>query len=284
MAGPVRWFHESQRLRLACWAWGDEAAPPLLLLHGGRDHARSWDRIAGAFAADHYVVAPDLRGHGDSDWSPGGDYPVSGNAIDLIALTERLRGPARVICHSFGGQVAFLAAGAWPERFASIVAVEARVPAPEETPPPMTPARFREYAEGRRALERRGPRVYPDVESAARRMGEANPRLSPAQARRLAAHGVREADGGYVWKFDNWARHGARRDDFTHDEMRAFLAAVACPVLLVVGGEAGAKRGMARLADGFPRARATVVEGAGHWVQHDAPDELVALARAHFAG
>ena len=283
MAGPVRWFHESQRLRIACWAWGDEAAPPLLLLHGGRDHARSWDRIAAAFAADHYVVAPDLRGHGDSDWSQGGDYPVSGNAIDLIALAERLRGPARVICHSFGGQVAFLAAGAWPERFASIVAVEARVPAPEETPPPLTPARFREYAEGRRALEGRKPRVYPDVASAARRMRETNPRLSPEQARHLAAHGLRETDGGYVWKFDNWARHGARRDDFTHAEMRAFLAAVACPVLLVVGGEAGAKRGMARLADGFPRAHAVVVEGAGHWVQHDAPDRLIALARSHFA-
>ncbi len=282
MAEPAQHFYESQRLRLAYWAWGSEANPPLILIHGGRDHARSWDRIARAFAPDHYVVAPDLRGHGDSAWAPGSEYPVSQNAIDLLALCERLSGPARVICHSFGGQVAFLAAGAYPTRFASIVAIEGRVAGPAEPPPPMNPARFRDYYEARRALETRTPRRYPDIEDATRRVREMNPRLSPAQARHLAIHGVREQEGGFVWKFDNWSRPGVRRDEFTLAEMRAFLAAIACPVLVVVGGESGAKRGLERVADGFARARPVIVERAGHWVQHDAPDAVIALAREHF--
>ena len=93
---------------------------------------------------------------------------------------------------------------------------------------------------------------------------------------------MREQEGGFVWKFDNWSRPGVRRDEFTRAEMRAFLAAIACPVLVVVGGESGAKRGLERIADAFAQARPVVVERSGHWGQHDAPDTLIALARAHF--
>ena len=281
---PRQQFFESQRLRLACWAWGEEGAQPLVLLHGGRDHARSWDGIAEAFAADHYVVAPDLRGHGDSAWSPGSEYTTSQYAVDLLTLVERLGRPVRVICHSFGGQVTFLAAGTYPERFASIVAIEGRVPGLFEEPEPMTPERFREHVEQRRSLETRQVRRYPDLDSAVRRVREMNPRLSPEQARHIAVHAVREDGGEFVWKFDNWSRPGVRRDEFTLAEMRTFVAAIACPVLYVIGEESGVMRGMERWVEGLPGVRPIVVAGAGHWVHHDQPDRLTALARQHFGG
>ena len=281
---PTQRFFESQRLRLACWAWGEEGAQPLVLLHGGRDHARSWDGIAEAFAADHYVVAPDLRGHGDSAWSPGSEYTTSQYAVDLLTLVERLGRPVRVICHSFGGQVTFLAAGTYPERFASIVAIEGRVPGLFEEPGPMTPERFREHVEQRRSLETRQVRRYPDLESAVLRVREMNPRLSPEQARHIAVHAVREDGGEFVWKFDNWSRPGVRRDEFTLAEMRTFVAAIACPVLYVIGEESGVMRGMERWVEGLPGVRPVVVEGAGHWVHHDQPDRLTVLARQHFGG
>ena len=281
---PTQRFFESQRLRLAYWAWGEEGAQPLVLLHGGRDHARSWDGIAEAFADDHYVVAPDLRGHGDSAWSPGSEYTTSQYAVDLLTLVERLGRPVRVICHSFGGQVTFLAAGTYPERFASIVAIEGRVPGLFEEPEPMTPERFREHVEQRRSLETRQVRRYPDLESAVRRVREMNPRLSPEQARHIAVHAVREDGGEFVWKFDNWSRPGVRRDEFTLAEMRAFVAAIACPVLYVIGEESGVMRGMERWVEGLPGVRPVVVAGSGHWVHHDQPDRLIALARRHFSG
>ena len=281
---PRQRFFESQRLRLAYWAWGEEGAQPLVLLHGGRDHARSWDGIAEAFADDHYVVAPDLRGHGDSAWSPGSEYTTSQYAVDLLTLVERLERPVRVICHSFGGQVTFLAAGTYPERFASIVAIEGRVPGLFEEPGPMTPERFREHVEQRRSLETRQVRRYPDLESAVRRVREMNPRLSPEQARHIAVHAVREDGGEFVWKFDNWSRPGVRRDEFTLAEMRTFVAAIACPVLYVIGEESGVMRGMERWVEGLPGVRPVVVAGAGHWVHHDQPDRLITLARRHFSG
>ena len=279
---PTQHFFESQRLRLSYWAWGHEDAPPLILLHGGRDHARSWDDIAEAFAADHYVVAPDLRGHGESAWSPGSEYPTSQYAVDLLTLVERFDRPVRMICHSFGGQITFIAAGTYPGRFASIVAIEGRVPGLFEEPQPMNPERFRGYVERRRSLETRQVRRYPDLESAVRRVQEMNPRLSPEQARHIAVHAVRGDGDEFIWKFDNWSRPGVRRDEFTMAEMRSFLGAITCPVLFLVGSEAGAKRGMERWAEGFADVRTLVVEGAGHWVHHDAPEQVVALAREHF--
>jgi len=66
-------FIESQRIRISYWDWGNDGAPVLVLVHGGRDHARSWDRMAEALRGDYHVVALDLRGHGDSGWTPGGN-------------------------------------------------------------------------------------------------------------------------------------------------------------------------------------------------------------------
>ena len=102
------------------------------------------------------------------------------------------------------------------------------------------------------ASETRVPRVYPDLDAAAQRVGEMNPRLEPAMAQHIAAYAVRAQDAGLAWKFDNWSRPGVRRDEFTLAEMRTFIAAITCPVLFVVGAESGAKRGMEELAGEFP--------------------------------
>ena len=61
---PQQRFVKSQRVQISYWDWGNEGAPPLVLVHGGRDHARSWGRLAEELRADYHVVAPDLRGHG----------------------------------------------------------------------------------------------------------------------------------------------------------------------------------------------------------------------------
>ena len=74
--GPASSYYVSQRLRLHFVDWGNEDKPPLLLVHGGRDHARSWDWVARELRDDYHVIAPDLRGHGDSAWAIGGHYTV----------------------------------------------------------------------------------------------------------------------------------------------------------------------------------------------------------------
>jgi len=63
LADPKDRFYESQALRLHYADWGNEAAPPLLLIHGGRDHCRSWDAVARALQPHFHVIALDLA-HG----------------------------------------------------------------------------------------------------------------------------------------------------------------------------------------------------------------------------
>src|SRR5262245_36986042 len=71
IVGPTSHWYVSQRLRLHYVDWGNESAPPLLLVHGGRDHCRNWDWVARELREEYHILAPDLRGHGDSQWLVG---------------------------------------------------------------------------------------------------------------------------------------------------------------------------------------------------------------------
>ena len=101
---PRDCFYDSQGLRLHFADWGNEAAPPIILLHGGRDHGRSWDGIARALQPHFHVMAPDLRGHGDSEWAKGSSYSLADHVYDLTHLVGAGR-EAVLVGHSFGGMI-----------------------------------------------------------------------------------------------------------------------------------------------------------------------------------
>ena len=81
MSEPKDCFYTSHGLRLHYADWGNDSAPPLLLIHGGGDHCRSWDRLARELRPHFHVVAPDLRGHGDSGWTKGKVQVVGMNSV-----------------------------------------------------------------------------------------------------------------------------------------------------------------------------------------------------------
>src|SRR5262245_35284790 len=105
------------RLRLHYLDWGNPARPPLILLHGIARHAHTFDHIAADFARDYHVIALDMRGHGDSDWSAEGAYLVEDYVKDLEGLVDHL-GLKRVTLHgnSTGGRVVQVYAGLHPDR------------------------------------------------------------------------------------------------------------------------------------------------------------------------
>ena len=82
--GPTSHYFYSQRLKLHYVDWGNPDKPLLVLVHGGRDHCRNWDWVALDLRKHYHIIAPDLRGHGDSDW-----------AIGSRLLDDRLRGRSR---------------------------------------------------------------------------------------------------------------------------------------------------------------------------------------------
>ena len=80
---PASHYFYSDRLKLQFWDWGTGGKPVLILVHGSRDHARSWDWIARALRDDYHVYALDLRGHGNSAWAPGALYSPAEHILDL---------------------------------------------------------------------------------------------------------------------------------------------------------------------------------------------------------
>jgi len=114
---PQSRFYTSQRLRLHYLVYGDEKRPPVLLVHGGRDHARMWDQVAQALVDQYAVYALDLRGHGDSDWAIGDQYSLPEMTADLAPFVEQLgRWPLPVVGHSLGGAIVLQYAGVFPDR------------------------------------------------------------------------------------------------------------------------------------------------------------------------
>jgi pimeloyl-ACP methyl ester carboxylesterase len=288
IVGPISRFYFSQRLRLHYVDWGNEEAPLLLLVHGGRDHARSWDWVARALRHEWHVVAPDLRGHGDSAWAIGSSYPLADFVFDIAQLLEALGGgPATIVAHSLGGAISLQYAGAFPEKVAKLVAIEGLGPPPEilakwRGVPGWK--RLRDWIGQMQNMAARQLRRYPSIDAAAKRMLEENPFLSEEQARHLTIHGVaRNEDGTYTWKFDNYTR-GFAPERFTEEEMIEMRRRITCPTLLVRGSESWTsdpeKDGRAAV---FAHARSVTIEGAGHWVHHDRLDEFLRLVREFLA-
>lgn len=274
----------SQRLRLHYVDWGNPGAPPLLLLHGGRDHCRNWDWVATDLARDWHVIAPDLRGHGDSAWSPDGHYGMAAFVYDLAQLIHGLRlAPLTLVAHSLGGNIALRYTGLYPENVTKIVAIEGLGPSPAMLAKRVATTadqRLRDWIDEVRFLSARQPKRYASVDEALGRMMAENKHLSEAQARHLTEHGVlQNEDGSYSWKFDNYIRSFSPVD-IAYADLEALWGRIACPTLLVYGAESWASNPAVdgRLA-AFAHARVELFERAGHWVHHDRTTDFIACAR-----
>src|SRR5436190_3875254 len=122
---PASRFYQSQDLRLHYADWGNAAAPPLILVHGGGDQCRSWDAVARSLQRHFHVIAPDLRGHGDSEWARGSSYSLADNIYDLTRL---IRASATVkpmiVAHSMGGMIGLAYAGTFPDQVSRLAVLD----------------------------------------------------------------------------------------------------------------------------------------------------------------
>lgn len=282
---PASHVYFSQRLRLHYIDWGNETAPAMLLVHGIHDHCRTWDDVAAVFSARYHVVAPDLRGHGDSQWLVGSSYQYLDYIYDLHQLVQQAQlKPITLIGHSMGGAVAALFAGVYPELVERMVIIEGiGLWSAAQPPVPMT-EKIRAWVDNTRALSARLPRRYSSLSEAYQRMQQANPQLSEQQALHLTVHGSNQnEDGTFSWKYDNYT-HNFSSSGLTAAETAELWSGIQCPVL-IINAEQGLEHriGQDDTLRHFPAAQLEVIKDAGHWTYHDRHDEVVALMEAFLA-
>jgi pimeloyl-ACP methyl ester carboxylesterase len=269
--------------------WGGEDPAldhSVILIHGFLDSAWGWERtVRAGLAGRFHVIAPDVRGHGDSDRAgPGGYYHFMDYVADLASLVEEV-GRARVslVGHSMGGSIASYAAGTFPDRVHKLALLEGLGPPEDDTPLPARTASW--IAAWRRARER-DPSSYPSLEDAAERLCALDPLLDRELARELAERTTVELSGG-ARRFKHDPLHVTRGPyPFRVEAAQQFWLAVRAPVLLVEGSEstfrAFGEEGERRKAC-FPGARREILAGAGHMMQRHRPAELARLL-AEFLG
>jgi pimeloyl-ACP methyl ester carboxylesterase len=263
--------------------WGaDDAAldHTVVLVHGLLDIAHAWEPVVEAGLAGRYhVIAPDMRGHGDSDRVGAGGYyhfmDYLADLHDLLAQTARKR--VSLVGHSMGGSIASYYAGTYPDRVHGLALLEGTGPPDFHA---SFPERVAEWIEGWTAVRGKGPRTYASVEEAADRLRAYDPLLDREQAMRLAEQGTRLADWGGV-QFKHDPLHMTRAPyPFRLDVAEQFWARVSCPVLLVEGADSvfrQAPEESARRAAVFANARSALLEGAGHMMHRHKPAELARL-------
>jgi lipase len=104
--------------------WGDPSAPPVVCIHGVNAHGRRFRRLAEERIARRFrVLAPDLRGHGHSDWDP--PWTIATHVHDLLETLDAagIRG-ARWVGHSFGGRLVLELATLAPERIERVALLD----------------------------------------------------------------------------------------------------------------------------------------------------------------
>ena len=284
VVGPTSHYYYSQRLKLHYVDWGNTEAPPLLLIHGGRDHARNWDWVALALRDSYHIMAPDLRGHGDSEWARGGQYAMIDYVLDVAQLLEQLQlFPITIIGHSLGGAIACQYSGVYPERTKQLVAIEGLGPPSGRIRRGPAYERMREWIAQMRSYAGRHARRYASLDEAVQRMQEANKRLTAEQAYHLTLHGTyRNEDGTYTWKFDNYVRSQSPYA-FNVEEARSIWQRITCPTLLLRGTESWATDPMHDgRASAFQQVHCVNIPRAGHWVHHDQLEEFLRVVRTFF--
>ncbi|MDC1119316.1 alpha/beta hydrolase [Gammaproteobacteria bacterium] len=280
-SGPSSHIYFSQRLRLHYVDWGNPDGPPMLLIHGGRDHCRNWDWVAEHFAKDYHIIAPDLRGHGDSQWEASGNYTQISYVYDIAQLLQQKNmHDVTVIGHSLGGAIALMYTALFPERVKKLVAIEGMGPSPSLAAKQAEISindRVRSWVDDMRKLSGRLPRRYDTLDDAFKRMRDENPHLSEEQARHLTLHGANQnEDGTYSWKFDNYVRVFSM-SGLPNEQVKKMYGEISCPTLLMRGEESWASD---PVADGRTQCFNCPIEyqsfaNAGHWVHHDQLDGFV---------
>jgi pimeloyl-ACP methyl ester carboxylesterase len=276
MNGPTSRLVDVNGLRYRYLEWGDAAAPAVVLLHGLRSYAHTWDPVAEALSGSYRLVAPDLRGRGDSDWDPRHDYYTDRYVEDVESLVARL-GLTRfaLVGHSMGGSVTYAYAARHPGQVTAAVVED------------IGPGSSTDTAGADRILREMAstPTGFGSLEEVYAYWRRLRPDVTDEALASRVQNTVRPGSAGrWEWKLDMAGIAAARRrgDPARSIDLWACVDALRCPTLVVRGARSDflPVETCRAMAERQPLVRWREVAGAGHYVHDDAPDTFIRLVTA----
>jgi pimeloyl-ACP methyl ester carboxylesterase len=281
------------RHRIHCLDWGTAGLPPIVFAHGQGLTAHTWDLVCLSLRRERHCLAVDLRGHGDSEWSPVMDYSIEAHARDIAGVVEAVtREPVVLVGMSLGGAASLRYAADHGDRLQALVIVD--IGPPVEGVPGLS-------GEVRRSLGIGSPGEMDSVEDFVEEAVRMNPRRDRETLRVSLLNNLRRTpEGRWTWKYDrrHHERMAAEAEKAAADggssppkrpnpfgTLWDAVGGIARPTLVVRGADspilspASAEAFVARL----PNGRWVEVAGAGHNVQGDNPRLFVAAVREFLA-
>ena len=252
-------------VRLVADRGGCADASAVILLHGGGQTRHSWSRaVDHLLAAGFQVINYDARGHGESDWSPGGAYQLSDRAGDLEAVTASLEVPFVLVGASLGGATSIVAVdrGLRP---AGLVLVDI-VPEPDARGIDRIVSFMRGHPDG-----------FATIDEAVAAVAAYNPRRAVAPDGQGLMKNLREGnDGRLRWHWDPRIVVDApsHHHGVVQRATEALAAQPSLPVLLVRGlaSDVVSDAGVEAFRATLPWLELVDVAGAGHMVAGDRND------------
>ena len=254
--------------------WGNAGATPIVCVHGYTSSAEPFNGLARHFHDRFHIVVPDVRGHGESAWSPDGAYQYRDQVGDLAGLVDQL-GLTRfvLIGTSMGGIIAMAYAEAHAERLLGLVIndIGPDVEGGSQRITRMVGARPEEFATLEDAMAYRRE-ISPVTAS------------RPLDDQREVALGVlrQRPDGRWVWKMDPaYIEQRVQRGAPPRPASWPVLRALPCPTMVVWGTESDvlSEAQAKRMVETLPRGELVTVPGVAHAPTLVEPVVLSALER-----
>lgn len=261
---PQSRFVKTNGLRLHCLEWGASNTTTVVLLHGLRGHAHSWDDVSAALADRYHVLALDQRGRGETDWPKDGNYATEAFADDLASFCDAL-GLQRFILvgHSMGGRNGIVFTAKQPARVVAFGIVDV---GPDIQP------------EGAARIRKElvdAPERYDSLDAALAQAQLENPLASEAVLRRRVQYQTKPLlDGGIGWRYDGLIREQMRSNARPPPpDFWTLWGEIQCPTLILRGAQTDTlSRAVAeRMVHANPRAELAEVPRAGHMIFEDNP-------------
>jgi esterase len=271
---PVSQALDVNGLRVHYLDWGNPGAPPVVCVHGYTSSAQAFNALARRFHDRYHFVAMDVRGHGESAWSPAGAYQYRDQVGDLAAVVDKL-GLSRftLIGTSMGGIIAMAYAGAHPDRLTHLVIndIGPDVEVGSQRITLMVGSRPDEFG------------TLDDAMAYRRQMSPIVAGRTLDDQRELALGVLRQRpDGRWIWKMDPaYIQQRVKIGPPERPALWPALQRVTCPTLVVWGSDSDvlsepqARRMVDTLADG----ELVTVPGVGHAPTLVEPAVVTALER-----